>query len=135
MHHRNTYHSSLSTSNQIYSRHCNNQYLYYASIQMKIKTTGYYNFHSYSLMNAYGSIYKNTFNPLDPSENLLDADDEGGLHSQIKFHIHLKGGMTYVLVMTTGLIREIGAFSIVVSGIGQVLFDRPSKYIYICVVE
>jgi hypothetical protein len=128
--------SSLSTSNQIYSRDCDKKNLYYESIQVKVNTSGYYSFRSYSTIDAYEFIYKNTFNPLNPSENLLYAEVDSGSDLQFRLNIHLRGGMTYVLVMTTYQIKETGAFSIIVQGPNKVILNRLSEYtcIYVCIV-
>jgi hypothetical protein len=131
---QNGYFSSLSTSNQIYSRDCDKQNLYYESIQVKVNTSGYYSFRSYSTIDAYGFIYRNTFNPLNPSENLLYAEVDSGSDFQFRLHIRLSGGMTYVLVMTTYQLKETGAFSIFALGANKVVFERLSEYTYVCIV-
>ncbi len=131
---QNGYFSSLSTNNQIYSRDCDKQNLYYESIQVKVNTTGYYSFRSYSTIDAYGFIYRNTFNPLNPLENLLHREDDSGSDLQFTLDIRLSGGMTYVLVMTTYQLKETGAFSIIVQGPNKVILNRLSEYIYVCIV-
>ncbi len=85
-------------------------------------------------MDAYGFIYKNTFDPLNPAENLLQAEDDSGSYFQFRLNIDLRGDMTYVLVMTTYLSKETGAFSIFALGANKVVLKRLSKYIYVCIV-
>ncbi len=85
-------------------------------------------------MDAYGFIYKNTFNPLNPSENLLLVEDDSGSDFQFRLDIRLSSEMTYVLIMTTYQLKETGAFSIVALGANKVVFERLSKYIYVCIV-
>ncbi len=85
-------------------------------------------------MNAYGLIYRNTFNPVNPLENLLPTDDDSGSGLQFKLNIRLSGGMTYVLVMTTYWLKETGNFSIVVLGDNKVILQRLSEYIYVGIV-
>ncbi len=133
---QNIYSSSLSTSSQIYSRDCDKQNFYYESIQVKVNTSGYYSFLSYSTVDAYGYIYRNTFNPLNPLENLLQTEDDSGSDRQFRLNIRLSGDMTYVLVMTTYQLKETGAFSISVQGPNKVILNRLSEYIYIyvCIV-
>ncbi len=101
---------------------------------MKVNTTGYYGFRSYSTMNTYGLIYRNTFNPLNPLDNLLDKDDDSGSSLQFRLNIRLSSGMKYVLVITTYLLKEIGSFSIVVLGDNKVILERLSKYKYVYIV-
>ncbi len=132
---QNIYSSSLSTSNQIYSRNCDKQNLYYESIQVKVIKSGYYSFGSHSSMDVYGFIYRNTFNPLNPAENLLPADVDSSFDFQFRLNIRLSGGMTYVLVMTTYRLKETGTFSIIVLGTNEVILERLSKYIYMLILS
>ena len=85
-------------------------------------------------MYAYGFLYRNTFNPLNPLENLLGVEDDGGSNFQFRLNIHLSGGMTYVLVMTTYQLKQTGAFWIIVLGSDKVILERLSKYICVCIV-
>lgn len=124
------YSSSLSTDNQIYSRDCDKKYFYYESIQVKINTTGYYSFRSYSGMDVYGLIYRDIFDPLNPLNNQFYTDDDSESGLQFRLNIRLVGGMIYVLVVTTNKITETGAFSIVALGDNNVDFKRLSKYMY-----
>lgn len=116
-------------NNQIYSRDCDKQKFYYESIQVKVIKSGYYSCLSHSTMDTYGFIYRNRFDPLNPTENLLQAEDDGGSDSQFRLNIYLSGGMTYVLVMTTYLPKETGLFSISVLGTNKVILERLSKCI------
>ena len=95
---------------------------------MKVIKTGYYSFVSDSNIDAYGFIYRNTFDPLNPTENLLQAEDDDESNSQFRLNIHLSDGMIYVLVMTTYQSKETGTFSIVVLGANKVILERLSKY-------
>ncbi|CAF3557799.1 unnamed protein product [Adineta steineri] len=123
---QNTYLSSLTKNNQIYYRDCDKQNLYYESIQVKVIETGYYTFRSSGDIDSYGSIYKNKFDPLDPSENLLKTDDDSGSDTQFKLDVHLDVDMIYVLVMTTFDSKETGEFSIGVLGKKKVILERLS---------
>ncbi len=124
------YSSSLSTSNQIYSRNCDKQNFYYESIEVKVIKSGYYSFRSYSSMDAYGLIYRNTFDPLNPAENLLQVEDDSGSDLQFRLNIQLSGDMTYVLVMTTNQLKQTGTFSIIALGTDKIILERLSKYIF-----
>ena len=84
-------------------------------------------------MNAFGSIYRNTFNPLKPLEHLIDMDDDSGSDLQFRLNLHLSADMTYVLVMTTYWLKEIGTFSIAALGDNKVILKRLSEYLYICI--
>ncbi|CAF4010695.1 unnamed protein product, partial [Adineta steineri] len=117
------YYSSLTGNNQIYYRDCKKQNFYYESIQLKIIESGYYSFRGSGEIDPYGFIYKNKFNPLDPSENLLDQDYDKGSNVQFKLNIYLNVN-TYVLVMTTFDLKETGEFSIGVLGGNKVTLER-----------
>ncbi|CAF4171734.1 unnamed protein product, partial [Adineta steineri] len=121
-----TYSSSLTNNNQIYYRDCNKQNFYYESIQVKVIESGYYNFRGRGDIDPYGSIYKNKFNPFDPSENLLDQDYDRSSDIQFKFDIHLDVDMIYVLVVTTYDSKETGKFSILIFGKNKVNLERLS---------
>ncbi|CAF0779514.1 unnamed protein product [Adineta steineri] len=120
------YSASLTKNNQIYYRDCDKRNFYYESIQLKVTESGYYTFRSSGDIDPYGSIYKNKFNPLDPSKNLLKTDDDSGSNTQFKLDIHLDVGMTYVLVVTTYESKETENFSIVVLGPNKVILQRLS---------
>ena len=96
--------------------------------------SGYYSFHIYCTTDAYGFIYRNTFNPLNPLENLLETEDDSGSDFQFRLNVRLSGNMTYVLVMTIYHLKETGAFSIIVQGANKVILKRLSEYIYVCIV-
>ncbi|CAF1152441.1 unnamed protein product [Adineta steineri] len=91
-----------------------------------VNKSGYYNFRGIGAIDPYGSIYNNKFNPLDPSENLLDKDYAHYSDMQFKLDIHLDVDIIYVLVMTTFESKDTGDFSINVSGENEVIFNRLS---------
>ena len=126
----------MNTKNQIYSRDCDKRFLYYESIRVKVNTSGDYSFLSHSIIDAFGLIYKNEFDPLNPLENLLGTADSDNSDLQYRLNIRLSGDMTYVLVVTTYpfketgvIVVETGVFSIVVLGNNKVILERLSKYI------
>ena len=85
-------------------------------------------------MDTYGFIYRNTFDPLNPSENLLQAEDDSSFDFQFRLNILLSGNMTYVLVMTTYQLKETGPFSIIIQSANEVILERLRKYIYMFVM-
>ena len=97
---------------------------------MKVYKNGYYRFRSYGSIDAYGSIYKNTFNPLNPSENLLQTDGDSYDDLQFTLDVPLSTNMTYVLVTATDRLEETIPFSIIVQGAEEVILERLSKYMY-----
>ncbi|CAF1281543.1 unnamed protein product [Adineta steineri] len=121
-----TYSSSLTKINQIYYRDCDKRNFYYESIRVKVIETGYYTFRSSGNIDSYGSIYKNKFNPLDPSENFLKTVDDSDSGAQFKLDIQLDIGTIYVLVVTTFDSKETGKFSIDMLGKNKVILERLS---------
>ncbi len=101
---------------------------------MKVIESGYYSFRSYSTMDTYEFLYRNTFNPLSPSENLIVAQGDKGSDLQFRLNTRLDGDMTYVLVMTTYSFKDTGAFSIIVQGPNKVILERLSEYTYVYIV-
>ncbi|CAF4207317.1 unnamed protein product, partial [Adineta steineri] len=93
---------------------------------VKVIESGYYTFRGNGDIDPYASIYKNKFNPLNPSDNLLDKDYDGGSYIQFKLNIHLDVDMTYVLVVTTFDSKVTGKFSIAVLGKNKVILERLS---------
>ncbi|CAF1097076.1 unnamed protein product [Adineta steineri] len=59
-----------------YYRDCQVAECHYETLQIHVNTMGLYVLWSESNINAYGYIYKNDFNPLKPSENLLLSHGE-----------------------------------------------------------
>ncbi|CAF1000956.1 unnamed protein product [Adineta steineri] len=124
------YSSSLAYNNQMYYRDCQKEIFYYESIQVKVIKSGYYSFRGSGSIDPYGSIYKNKFNPLDPSENLLDKDYDRYSSIQFKLDIHLAADIIYVLVLTTYESKETGEFSIVVLGEDRIILERLISKFY-----
>ena len=96
---------------------------------MKVMKSGYYSFRSYSGVDVYGVLYRGTFNPLNPFENLLEAEDDSDSNLQFRLDVRLSDDMTYVLVTTAYGLQEVQAFWIVALGDNNVTLERLSKYI------
>ncbi|CAF4107638.1 unnamed protein product, partial [Adineta steineri] len=107
-----------------YFNHRIQKFKYLKRYCVKVIESGYYTFRGSGDIDSYGFMYKNRFNPLDPSENLVDQDDGGGSDIQFKLDIHLDVDMTYILVVTTFDSNETGDFSIVVLGKDKVILER-----------
>ncbi|CAF4028003.1 unnamed protein product [Adineta steineri] len=70
------YSSKLTDDSPTYYRDCQVPQCHYETSQIYVNTTGLYVLWSENNINAYGYIYKNDFNPLKPSENLLLSHDD-----------------------------------------------------------
>ena len=125
-----TYASTLTTESRIYSRgSCLSVNHFYEAIEISTVTGDYYAFWSSSVMDMYGYIYKNTFNPLNPSMNLLSEDDSTCNNMQFGLTVQLQANTTYVLVATTYQPNKIGNFSIIISGPTKVTLKRIGEYV------
>ncbi len=102
---------------------------YYETLQFNINRTASYILWSESNMNTYGYIYKNDFNPLKPSENLLLEHDGSCNQEQFKLIINLEINTRYILVVTTYRPKTMGRFSVFVSGPDNVSLNHFSEYL------
>ena len=128
---QSTYASTLTTESAIYSRgSCLSVNYFYEAIEISTVTGAYYAFWSNSTLDMYGYIYKNTFNPFNPSINLLSQDDNECFNMQFLLRVQLQANTTYVLVATTYRPNRMGNFSIIISGPAKVTLNRISEYIY-----
>ena len=122
------YSSALTTNSTMYCRGiCGRGNFYYEAISVSVVKSGKYHFSSKSHIDTYGYLYKHSFDPLNPRQNLLVESNDSGKKRQFKFKIHLASHTSYVLVVTTSLPNVTGSFSIIVSGSKSVKFPRTSK--------
>ena len=120
-------HSSvLTTNSRAYSlTDCSVPDYYYEALQLSILTTGYYRLSSNSIVGLHGYIYQNTFDPSAPLFNLLvEKDGELGF----RLSIFLEANMAYVLVVTSVVPNQTGAFSIGAAGPNHISVRRMGKF-------
>jgi hypothetical protein len=123
-----TYPVALTTDSQTYSRFCNLENFYYETFEVKIPEIRSYTIKSSSNIDTYGYMYESKFNPLNPTENLIASDDNGGgSGGQFKFEIPLYVDTTYILVVTTSSPKQIGQITINLLGLNNVTVKRLSK--------
>ena len=123
------YSSNLTTHSQTYSRDGNETNYYYEAIQVSIIEDGNYTLGSNSHIDTYGYIYKDKFNPRDPSTNQVAKDNNGGCNDQFKLFTYLQTKTTYILVVTTYHPNEDGPFSIFGFGPNNIILKYRSEYI------
>jgi hypothetical protein len=99
-------------------------------MQMNVVEDGYYSFASNSTIDTYGYVYKSSFNPFDPSMNLIGSDDQQGCENQFKLITYLQTSTIYILVVTTYYSNKTGPFSIIALGPNNITLKRSSEYIY-----
>jgi hypothetical protein len=124
------YSSALTTNSQTYGRNgCKLSNYYHESIQVNVVAADFYILSSNSNVDTYGYIYKDKFNPLHPSANLLLQTDEGCNHHQFKLVADLQTNTTYVLVVTTAAPNVTGVFSIFAFGPNYISLNRIGEYL------
>jgi hypothetical protein len=122
------YQLELTMDSQTYSRVCNLRNFYYETFEVKVPESRYYTIQSSSDIDTYGYIYENRFNPLNPAENLLASDGNGGgSDGQFKFEIPLYVDTIYILVVTTFSPKDIGEIKINLLGLANVTVKPFSK--------
>jgi hypothetical protein len=123
------YSSKLTVDSPMYYRDCKIPKCYYETFQVNVIKLGSYVLWSESSISTYGYIYKDNFDPLKPSENLLSEHNGTCNQEQFKLIIDLKNDTQYVLVVTTYRSYTVGSFSILISGPDNVILSHFSKYL------
>lgn len=93
---------------------------------MNISVNGTYTFSSESSMNTSGYLYRDTFDPLDPSRNLI-ANNSYGCDGQpfwLNSFPQANGAYILVVVVKTLHANVTGEFSIISKGVANVSFQR-----------
>jgi hypothetical protein len=92
--------------------------------------TGFYHISSQSIIDTYGYIYQDSFDPFNPSVNLILENDQSCPDEQFKLTVNLQVDIKYILVVTTALPDVTGEFSILVSGPTNFSLEHISKHFY-----
>lgn len=121
------YSSELFRNSSKYAWNCIIAAYYYETIRINVVENGFYTFGSRSKIVVYGFLYKNQFNPFDPSMNKIDEDRASGCYYNISMTSYLEKQATHILVITTQLTEKTGAFSIIALGPNNVTMKRSSK--------
>lgn len=123
------YSSKLTVDSPKYYRDCEVPECHYETFEIYVATNGVYVLRSESsISQTYGYIYKNNFNALKPSENLLLQHDGFCNEGQFKLMIDLEMNIRYILVVTTHRPNTIGNFFIFISGPKNITVNHISKY-------
>jgi hypothetical protein len=112
----------------MYSQDCSQDNFYYDAFEIKVPESRYYTIWSSSDKDTYGYIYENSFDPLNPSENRFNEDDDGGTDRQFKFEIPLYVDTTYILVITTYSPKTPAEIKINMLGLKNVTVKRHGEY-------
>ncbi len=116
-----TYSSNLYVNGASFARpYGTSRNYYYQAIQATISTSTTYSFSSSSSIDTYGYLYESSFDPSNPSRNLIASDDDGAGDRQFQIGRYLQSGRKYILVVTTFRTGTTGSFSVRVVGSASV---------------
>ncbi|CAF4702032.1 unnamed protein product, partial [Rotaria sp. Silwood2] len=119
-----SYSSVLNSDSSTFTRNGGSGSFYYEALQVAVNTTGNYTLESNCVIDTYGYLYVNNFNPYDVSSNLVKSDDDAGGNFQFSMTYTLQAGTTYILVFTTYSSNVMTPFSINVVGPTSVCLRR-----------
>jgi hypothetical protein len=108
---------------------------HYAAFEISVVVASNYSFSTESNINTYGYMYNHTFQPDNPSLNLLTEDGNVGENGQFKLTVFLHPWTSYILVVTTSSPNATDRFLIVASGPTTVALRHIRKYNFLLTDE
>lgn len=113
----NVVNGNLTTASPTFNRPVNNIPYYYKTYTFEAPSTGIANFEVISAALSDGTdtylyLYQDSFDPLNPSTNLIAYDDDSGVGLYSLISQSITQGTTYILVFTTYGSGSTGAFSL-----------------------
>jgi hypothetical protein len=104
-----TYTATLLSNGPVFSRPdvARKDYTYQA-VQAYASSSGNYTFTSYSYIDPVAYLYDTSFDPLNPSTNLITYDDNSGINTEFLINAALQSGRKYILVVTTAKLSTEG---------------------------
>jgi len=131
---RTTYTSELTKETQVYPRICGKGNYHYQTIEINIKHNGSYTFDTNTSLLLYGYLYKNSFDPSYPSQNLLIQSNFTCSAYHFQLGDYLEANRVYILVVTTFDPNMRGSFTLSVTGPHNITLNRIDKKHSSCVV-
>ncbi|UJR12847.1 hypothetical protein I4U23_017021 [Adineta vaga] len=121
------YSSELTTNSQIYDKTCFRSYYYYETLRMTLPIDAYYVISTSRRFNIEINIYKNHFDALNPSQNLIS--DWGvstcyNSNGEVEYTRYLRSDITYILLVTTFDSLITKPFSISLYGTTNITLER-----------
>ena len=121
---RSIYASELTTSSDMYSRdQCQSSDYYYQALRFDVEMSGIYRFQRESKIYMYGYLYRDTFDPTKPDQNLLSENGRICLAGILWLNASLCSNATYILVPTTDVPARTGVFKIHAFGAANITFS------------
>jgi hypothetical protein len=119
-----TLNKELTSNSPTFSRannFFNSSFFYYFSYDFSVSQPGLYEFRQDSTsIDSFLYLYSSSFDPSFPSLNLIAQDDDSGAGVNSFFSRSLTAGISYTLVATTFAPNITGAFTLSISGPGDI---------------
>ena len=97
---------------------------FYEAIQIEVLESGCYDFIGNSTFDTYVNLYKDHFDPILPTNNLL-LEISGDLHDhRFELQTSLLIDRKYIFVVTTLFPNATGIFSVIANGRNRIKFNR-----------
>ena len=106
------------------AKQCGTAEHHYQAVRIDVFEPGDYRFLSERGIPMLGFLYHTTFDPSNPTDNLIAIDDTDCASKQFHLRLSLEKNLPYILVVTTEKPAMTGAFSIVAIGAANVSFTR-----------
>jgi hypothetical protein len=112
-----TANGNLTTASPTFGRGGSSSSFYYKTYTFVAPSTGTANFEVTNAVlsdepDTYMYLYRNSFNPLSPTTNLIAEDDDGGVGLYSLISQSITQGTTYILVFTTFSSGSTGSFNL-----------------------
>ena len=122
------YSSTLNRTSATFSRwKCDTPKHYAEALRIDVSISGQYRILSNSSMDAYGILYQDTLDLIDPSRTEIARDFSSCGYGKFRLQTFLQQSIVYILAVTTHSENKTGAFSILTIGDAAVTFTRLSK--------
>ena len=119
------YSSTLTTKHTMFSRtRFYHSYYYYEAIQVIVTTNAFYLVNGNSSIDLYVHLYKDHFDRLNPTYNLIAWSGKCCNKDQFNLTLELFIDTKYILVVTTYKPNVTGSFSIIISSSHMVRFQQ-----------
>ena len=71
-------------------------------------------------LDTYGYLYSGTFDPFNPTANLVTSNDDDAGNRQFMMNATLQPSVQYVIVVTSYYVFNLGSYAVIVTGPGSV---------------
>ena len=123
-----SYSSKLNTSSAAYFLDvCSKKKQYYVALRITVSISDQYVFMSNSSFDLLGYVYKNSFDPANPSHDQIAQEPFFWRVAKFSLQSFLQANTSYVLLLTTLAEGVAGTISIISKGIADLGFTREGE--------